>query len=148
MRQNLLEKRNQLEKDLLAEKEKVENQPAAEMSKNENKSVRRAFGGVKIVITEPPSSPQREESNKGSADALPKTSENERESVTDGKNNKSGKESEQKRNLRDIIGGFGKKKAIKDVTIKNRHQVVLTSWFKGGGLRVAVTGTFETHAKI
>ena len=50
-----------------------------------------------------------------------------RENLTEEKkeaNNKSQKESEQKRNLRDIIGGFGKKKAIKAVTIKNRHQVV------------------------
>ena len=128
MRQNLLEKRNQLEKDLLAEKEDVagadkENQPAAE-NLAENRSVRRAFGGVKIVITEPPSSPQREESNQGrNADVLAKTSGNERENVTDGKSNKGGKEAEQKRNLRQIVGGFGKKKAIKDVTIKNRHQV-------------------------
>ena len=140
MRQNLLEKRNQLEKDLLAENENVsaadkENQPA-EISKNlaENKSIRRAFGGVKIVITEPPPSPQREDSlvtSKGSSDVLPKTSEKERENVTDGKNIKSGKEAEQKRNLREIIGGFGKKKGIKDVTIKNRHQVVFKSLLKG-----------------
>ena len=54
VRQNLLEKRNQLEKDLMPDEDAVaadkENEPG---QKNfaENKSVRRAFGGVKIVIT-------------------------------------------------------------------------------------------------
>ena len=129
VRQNLLEKRNQLAKDLMPDEDAVadkENQP-------ENKSIRRAFGGVKIVITEPPLSPQREESvapKKESDDVFPKTAEDKREITTDKKketNNKSQKESEQKRNLRDIIGGFGKKKAIKAVTIKNRHQVVSKS---------------------
>ena len=125
VRQNLLEKRNQLEKDLLAEKENKENQPAG---LTENKSVRKPHGtGVKIVITEPePESPQKEESvvrSKESTDVLPKTAGNEKEKMTDGKNNKSENE---KKNLREIIvgRGFGKRKAIKDVTIKNRHQVV------------------------
>ena len=130
-----MEKRNQLEKDLMPDEDAVaadkENEPG---QKNfaENKFVRRAFGGVKIVISEPPLSPQREESvatkKKESDDVLPKTAEDKRENITEEKkeaNNKSQKESEQqKRNLRDIIGGFGKKKAIKAVTIKNRHQVV------------------------
>ena len=123
-----MEKRNQLARDLMPDEDAVadkENQP-------ENKSIRRAFGGVKIVITEP-LSPQREESvatNKENDDVLPKTAEDKRENMTDDKkepNNKSEKESVQKRNLRDIIGGFGKKKAIKAVTIKNRHQVVSNS---------------------
>ena len=121
MRQNLLEKRNQLEKDLLGEKENKENQPAG---LTENKSVRKPHGsGVKIVITEPPESPQKEERSKESTDVLPKTAGNEKEKMTDGKNNKSENE---KKNLREIIvgRGFGKRKAIKDVTIKNRHQVV------------------------
>ena len=129
VRQNLLEKRNQLARDLMPDEDAVadkENQP-------ENKSIRRAFGGVMIVITEPPLSPQREESmatKNENDDVLPKTAEDKRENMTDDKKeptNKSEKESVQKRNLRDIIGGFGKKKAIKAVTIKNRHQVVSNS---------------------
>ena len=131
VRQNLLEKRNQLERDLLAEKEDVSDKENFSGQKNlpESKSIRRAFGGpVRIVITEPPLSPQRGDflvSNKADGD-LVNSSENERDNVTDeGKDpeNKNLKEGEPRRHLSDIIGGLGKRKAIKDVTIKNRHQV-------------------------
>ena len=64
VRQSLLEKRNQLEKDLMADKENLgENVTDKENGNNlpENKFLRRAFGGVKIVITEAPQSPQKEE---------------------------------------------------------------------------------------
>ena len=148
-----MEKRNQLEKDLMPDEDAVaadkENEPG---QKNfaENKFVRRAFGGVKIVISEPPLSPQREESvgaKKESDDVLPKTAENKRENLTGEKkeaNNKSQKESEQqKRNLRDIIGGFGKKKAIKAVTIKNRHQVVY-NLFSSSQIIKAISRTMFT----
>ena len=129
VRQNLLEKRNQLEKDLLAENENVadkENQPVLK-NLPENKSVRRAFGGVKIVITEPTPNPQRDESvltNKENADILQKTNEDKRENITDEKKEPNNKNNVKKTEQKDIVGGFGKKKAIKDVTIKNRHQVV------------------------
>ena len=129
VRQNLLEKRNQLEKDLLAENENVadkENQPVLK-NLPENKSVRRAFGGVKIVITEPTPNPQRDESvltNKENTDILQKTNEDERENITDEKKEPNNKNNVKKTEQKDIVGGFGKKKAIKDVTIKNRHQVV------------------------
>ena len=121
VRQSLLEKRNQLEKDLMADKENLgENVTGKEIGNNlpENKSIRRAFGGVKIVITEAPQSPQREELLiKESDGTSPKTSDKKEP------DDKRSKDSDPKKNLRDIVHGFGKKKAIKDVTIKNRHQV-------------------------
>ena len=115
--------------DFFAENRNVadkENQPVLR-NLPENKSVRRAFGGVKIVITEPTPNPQREESvltKKENADILQKTNEDKRENITDEKKEPNNKNNVKKTEQKDIVGGFGKKKAIKDVTIKNRHQVV------------------------